>query len=151
MMKKTISTAVALTLGATLAFAGPGEGKRGFHGKEGKRGEAHMARLAEKLNLTDAQKAQLEEQRKNFRATNQARFETYRDTNRQYRQALEAKDQARVEALKATLQIQKGELQQLRKAQHEAMLSVLTAEQKAELEAMKSERGERHGKRHRQR
>lgn len=148
-MKKTISTAVALTLGATLAFAGPGEGKRGFHGKDGKRGEARLSHLAEKLNLTDAQKALLEQQRENFRASNQARFETHRDTMRQYREARNAKDAARAEALKATLDVQKGELRQLRKAQHEAMLSILTAEQKAQLEAMKGEHGDRRGKRNR--
>ena len=145
MMKKTISTAVALTLGATLAFAGPGEGKRGSHGEKGKRGEAHMAHLAKKLNLTDAQKAQLEEQNKNFRLSNQARFDTFRDTKRQYREAVQANDTARAEALKATLQVQKGEMQQLRQAQHQALLSILTAEQKAQLEAMKGQHGQRHG------
>src|SRR5688500_9182345 len=150
MMKKTISTAVALALGATLAFAGPGEGKRGFHGKKGNGGEAHIARLAEKLNLTDAQKAQLEEQRTNFRAAHEARLDTYRDTMKQYRDARKANDTARADALKQTLEIQKGEIQQLRKAQHDAMLSILTAEQRAQLEAMKAEHGERRGKRNRQ-
>ena len=143
-MKKTITTAVALALGASLAFAGPGEGKRGRHGK-GMRGEAGMARLAEELNLTDEQKAQLKEQRQNFRESNQARFETHRDTMRQYREAKKAGDTARAEALKATLEVQKGELQQLRKAQHEAMLSILTPEQRTRLEALKAERQGRRG------
>jgi Spy/CpxP family protein refolding chaperone len=139
-MKKTITTAVALALGASLAFAGPGEGKRGMrHGKHGMHGDAGMARMAEKLNLTDAQKTQLQEQRKNFRESNQARFQTHRDTMRQFREAKKAGDTARADALKATLEIQKGELQQLRKAQHDAMLSILTAEQRAQLEAMKAE------------
>jgi protein CpxP len=146
-MKKTITTAVALALGASLAFAGgPGEGKRGRHGK-GMHGEAGIARLAEELNLTDEQKAQLQEQRKNFRESNQARFETHRDTMRQYSEAKKAGDTARAEALKATLEVQKGELQQLRQAQHEAMLSILTPEQRTKLEAMKAEREGRRGER----
>ena len=145
-MKKTITTAVALALGTSLAFAGGGEGKRGMrHGKQGMHGEAGMARMAEKLNLTEAQKAQLKEQRANFRASNQARFEKHKDTMRQYREARKAGDQARAEQLKATLEIQKGELQQLRKAQHDAMLSILTPEQRTQLEAMKHKgrRGEK--------
>ena len=145
-MKKTITAAVALALGASLAFAGPGEGKRGRHGK-GMHGEAGIARMAEELNLTDEQKAQLQEQRKNFRESNQARFETHRDTMRQYSEAKKAGDTARAEALKATLEVQKGELQQLRQAQHEAMLSILTPEQRTKLEAMKAERQNRRGER----
>lgn len=145
-LKKTITTAVALALGTSLAFAGGGEGKRGMHrGKHGMHGEAGMARLAEKLNLTEAQKAQLKEQRANFRASNAARFETHKDTMRQYREARKAGDTARAEQLKATLEIQKGELQQLRKAQHDAMLSILTPEQRNQLEAMKAEHKGRRG------
>lgn len=145
-MKKTIYTAVALALGASLAFAGPGEGRRGPLGEHR---EHRMDRLAEKLNLTDAQKAQIEEQRNNFRASNEARFETHRDTMRQYREARKANDTARADALKQTLELQRGELQQLREAQHQAMLSILTAEQREQLEALKSERREHRGKRNR--
>lgn len=149
-MKKTITTAVALALGTSLAFAGGGEGKRGrHHGRHGMHGEAGMARMAEKLNLTDAQKAQLEEQRANFRASNAARFETHQDTLRQYREARKAGDTALAEQLKATLEIQKGELKQLRKAQHDAMLSILTPEQRTQLEAMKAEHNSRRDEKHR--
>ena len=148
MMKKTITTAVALALGASLAFAGPGAGKEGKRsGRHGKGGEAAAARWAEKLNLTEAQKQQLAEQRANFRASNQHRFEAHRDTMRQYREARQAGDTARADALKQTLAVQKGELKQLREAQHQQMLSILTAEQRAQLEAMKEERKNRRGDR----
>lgn len=154
MMKKTITTAVALALGASLAFAGHGagtEGKRsGKHGKHGQHGEAGFARLAEKLNLTEAQKQQLAEERTNFRASNQHRFEANRDTMRQFREARQAGDTARADALKQTLEVQRGELKQLREAQHQQMLSILTAEQRAQLETLHSERKGRKGnKRHR--
>lgn len=145
MLKKTFTTAVILALSASLAVAGHGEGKRGK--RHGKHGEANITRLAEKLNLSDAQKQQLEDQQKNFRESNQHRFEAHRDTMKQYRDARQAGDTARAEALKATLEVQRGELKQLRKAQHEAMLSVLTAEQRAQFETMKSERGRRGHKR----
>mgnify|MGYP006206321851 CR=1 FL=1 len=124
-----------------LAFAGPGEGKR--HGKRhGMHDGKGMARLAEKLNLTDAQKQQMQEQRQNFRASNQHRFEAFRDTRRQYREARQAGDTARAEELKAALELQRGELDQLRDAQHTAMLSILTPEQRTQLEALKAERQE---------
>ena len=138
-MRKTMTLAVALTLGASLAFAGPGAGKGEF-GKGHARAEA---RFAEKLNLTEAQKAQMEELRNNFRASNQQRFATHRDTVRQYREARQAGDTAHADALKQTLELQRGELNQLRQAHHERVLSILTAEQRAQLEAMKAERGER--------
>ena len=149
-LKTTLTTAVALALGTSMAFAGGGEGCRGMHREKHRmHGAAGMARMAEKLSLTDAQKAQLKEQRANFRASNVARFETHQDTIRQYREARKAGDQARAEQLKATLEIQKGELQQLRKAQHEAMLSILTPEQRTQLAAMKAEhKGRRGEKRH---
>ena len=143
MIKKTVTTAVVLALGASLAMAGPGEGK--FGKRHGRHGEAKFARLAEKLNLTDAQKQQIQEQQRNFMESNRSRFETHRDTMRQYREARQAGDTARADALKATLELQRGEIKQLRQAQHEAMLSVLTAEQRTRLEALKAERGTRRG------
>ena len=155
-MKKTIATALTLTLGATLAFAAPqgkgdGEFRKGRHGKHGKHGAARFEKLAQQLNLTDAQKEQIRTQRQNFRESNQARFETHRDTMRQYREARKANDTARAEQLKATLEVQRGELQQLRQAQHQALLQILTPEQRAQLEAKKAEREQRRNERREQR
>jgi Spy/CpxP family protein refolding chaperone len=145
MMKKAVTTAMVLALGTSLAFAGPGEGKRGK--RHGMRGEAHIAKLAEKLNLTDAQIEQLKAQRENFRTSNQHRFEAFRDTKRQLREARAANETARAEQLANALALQKGEMAQLREAQHQAMLSILTAEQRAQLEALKAEREARRGQR----
>lgn len=147
MMKKTITTAVALALGASLAFAGPGAGREFKRGKHGKHAAARFERIAEELGLTDAQRAQIREQKRNFHESNRARFETHRDTMRQYREARRAGDTARAEELKATLEIQRGELAQLRQAQRQAFLSILTPEQRAKLEAMKADREARRSER----
>jgi Spy/CpxP family protein refolding chaperone len=149
MMKKTIATALTLTLGATLAFAAPqGKGDGEFRkGKHAKHRAAHFEKFAQELNLTDAQKEQIRAQRQNFRESNKARFETHRDTMRQYREARKANDTARAEQLKATLEVQRGELQQLRQAQHQALLQILTPEQRAQLEAKKAEREQRRNER----
>jgi Spy/CpxP family protein refolding chaperone len=149
MIKKTIATAVALALGSTLAFAGPGRG--GHFGRHGKGGQAHFERLAQELGLTDAQKSQLKEQRQNFREANKARFETHRDTVRQYREALRAGDTARADELKPVVDVQRGEIEQLRAAQHRAFLSVLTSEQRAKLEALRAEREAKREQRKQQR
>ena len=145
MMKKTIATALTLTLGATLAFAGPqGKGDGEFRkGKRGKHGAARFEKFAQELNLTDAQKEQIRAQQQNVRESNKARFEAHRDTMRQYREARRANDTARAEQLKATLEVQRGELHQLRQAQHQALLQILTPEQRAQLEAKKAEREQR--------
>ena len=151
MMKKTATTAMVLALGATLAFAGPGEGKSGKRGKHGKQGlhrGAGIERLTEQLGLSDAQKEQLKAQRENFRAANQQRFATHRDTMKQLKAARAAGETERAEALRNTVELQRGEIQQLRKAQHEAMLQILTAEQRTKLAALKAEREARRGSRH---
>jgi len=148
-MKKTIAALAVLTLSATLAVAGEG-GKRGFHGKRGGHGEMSQ-RLAEKLNLTDAQKAQAKQLHEQFRTQNEPLFTAFKQTRDNLRAARQANDTARVDALEATLKTQKEQLKAARQAQHERFLSILTAEQKAQLEAMKAERGERRGGRRNQR
>jgi periplasmic protein CpxP/Spy len=142
-MRKSIAALAVLTFSATLAVAAPEGGKGGFHGK---RGKGHMAeRLAEKLNLTDAQKAQAKQLHEQFRTQNEPLFAAFKQTKTDLRAARQANDTARVDALEAALKTQKAQLKAARQAQHERFLSILTAEQKAQLEAMKAERGERRG------
>ncbi|HEX8153673.1 MAG TPA: Spy/CpxP family protein refolding chaperone [Thermoanaerobaculia bacterium] len=141
-MKKTkiITVAAALTLSATLAFAGPGEGRHGKGGHHGRRGGEFGARFAEKLNLTDAQKEQIREINRNFREQNKPFFESSRATMQQFREAKKAGDQARIDALKGTLAAQRTQFQQLRDQQRQRVLSVLTAQQRAQYDALKAER-----------
>lgn len=145
-MKKTLIAVAALTLGATLAFAGPGEGHGGKHGRHGRHGFA--GKFAEKLNLTDAQKQQIKDIRKASFETNKAFFQSARQTRQDMRAAREANDTARLEALKSTMQSQREQMKQIREAEKQQFLSVLTAEQRAQWEAMKAEHKGRRGQKH---
>ena len=139
-MKKTIATAVVIVLAGSLAIAAPNGGKGGRHGK---RGFGFSEKMAEKLDLTDTQKQQIRDLQASFREQNKAFFESARETREEFRAAKEANDTAKLEALKPALQSQHAQMKQLRDAQHQRVLSILTADQRAKLEAMKAERGNR--------
>ena len=143
MMKKMFTAAAVLALGASLAFAGPGGGKM-HGGKHGRGGEAHMERMAEKLNLSEGQKIQMSELRKTFQTENEPLWTAMKQTKTELKAAQEAGDTARVEALRATMKTQKDQMKVVRQAQHEKMMTILTPDQRAQLEAMRAERG--HGR-----
>jgi protein CpxP len=143
MNKKITAVAAVLAVSATLAFAGPGEGRgEGRHGGHGK-GE-FGAKFAQKLNLTDAQKQQIKDIRTASRTQNAQFFASVRQTREEFRAARQANDQARIDALKGTLQSQRAQMKEIRKAERQQVLSILTAEQRAQLDAMKAQREARH-------
>jgi protein CpxP len=146
-MKQTkwMTMAAVLTLTTSLAFAAPHGDKGGRGGKHG-RGELG-ARFAEKLNLTDAQKAQIKTIRQNFREQNKAFFETSKATFQQFREAKKANDTAKLEALKPTMQTTRMQMTALRQQEQAEIAKVLTPEQRTQLEALKAEAKERHGER----
>jgi len=139
--KKWFTAAAVLALSGTLAFAAPheGQGRGGKHGRGGRHG-GFGEHLAQKLNLTDAQKQQIKDVQQNFRNENKAFFESARDTRRQMHDAREAGDTARLESLKATAQSQRAQMKQLRDAQMQRIEAVLTIEQRAQWQALKAER-----------
>jgi Spy/CpxP family protein refolding chaperone len=143
---KWITMAAVVALSTTVAFAAPHEGRGGRHGRGGEFG----ARMAEKLNLSDAQKQQIKDLQTNFRESNKAFFDQVRDTHKQMAEAREANDTARLDALKATAESQHAQMKQLRDQQQQRIAALLTPEQRAQLDAMKAEREARraeHGKR----
>jgi protein CpxP len=140
--KKWTTIAAVLALSTSLAFAAPHEGKGGH--RRG-RGQQFGQRFAEKLNLTDAQKQQLQDVRKNFREQNKAFFDSSRETFKQFREARKAGDTARVEALKPAMEQQWAQMKQLRQQQTQQVLALLTPEQRTQWEAMKAERQARRG------
>ena len=140
---KWITMAAALTLSATMAVAAPHGG--GKHHKRG--GEMMGPRVAEKLNLTDAQKQQIRDLQKSFREQNKATFENARETRKAFREAKKANDTARIEQLKPAMEAQRAEFKQLRDAHRQQFLSILTPEQRTQFEALKAEREQRRGKR----
>jgi periplasmic protein CpxP/Spy len=139
---KKFTTAVAVTLlGAALAFAAPYGGGKGFghhrHGMFGKK-------LAQKLGLSDAQKAQIKDIRKATRQENKAFFEQAHDTMKELFQAKKAGDTAKVDALKPTLDAQRAQMKQIRAADEAKIATVLTAEQNAKWQQLKADRAARH-------
>jgi Spy/CpxP family protein refolding chaperone len=138
---KWIAAAAAFALSASLAVAAPGDGY-GKHGKKhGKHGKsAFGSSFAQKLNLTDAQKAQLESLNRSFREQNKAVFEQNRETVRQYREARKANDTAKIESLRPAMDAQRAQMKQLRDAHSQQILSILTPEQRQQWDALKAER-----------
>ena len=146
-MNKTrwMTMAAVLTLSTSLAIAAPHGGKGGRGGKHGR--EEMGARMFGKLNLTDAQKEQIRTIQQNFREANKAAFEASRATFQQFRDAKKANDTARVEALKPTVEANREQMKKIREQQRQQVLNILTAEQRTQWEALKSEREERRGDR----
>jgi Spy/CpxP family protein refolding chaperone len=136
MTHKIITAVGAIALSASLAVAAT-EMHEGGLGRHGHRGEH---RLAQKLNLTDAQKAQLKTQMKAFHEQNKAFFDQARATREQFHAAKAANDTAKMDALKATMESQRAQFQQLRAQREQQFVSVLTPEQRAQFEQLKAER-----------
>ena len=147
--KKWITGAAILAVSASLAFAAPNEGKGwGGHGKG--RGGMWGEKFAQKLNLTDAQKQQVRDLNNSFFQDNKAFFESFRQTMQDYRAAKQANDQAKLDALKPTIESQRAQMKQLHEAQEQKILSILTPDQRAQYQALKAERDARRQKRSQQ-
>jgi Spy/CpxP family protein refolding chaperone len=152
-----IASLSAVVLAASIAVAqsvktdtqGDKGGRRGWHGEGMKRGGDHRGgdALFNRLNLTDDQKAKLKQIREGFATTNKPLMEQLRAKREELRQASEGgtfnealATQKLTEAagLEAKLM---GARFQLRQQE----LTVLTAEQKAQLDQMKAQFKERRG------
>lgn len=143
---KKFTTAVAVTLfGATLAVAAPHHGGgEGFgHGKRG----GFKGKMAQELNLTDAQKAQIKEIEKTSHEVNKAFFEQSRSTMKAFWDAKQANDTAKLDSLKPAVEAQRAQMKQIRDAEEVKIASVLTAEQNAKWQQLKAQRTQRHGAR----
>ena len=143
-MKTRIITAAAVfVLGASIAVAAPFEGDGGREFGRGHRMHARAEKFAEKLNLSDAQRQQIREIHKSFRADNQPFFDSFRQNWRDLKAAKEAGDTAKADALRATLKSQHDQMKELRAGRDNRIGSVLTADQLAQWNAMKAERAAR--------
>jgi protein CpxP len=141
-MKKTLIAAAVtvLTLGAGLAVAGTTEGGHGHH--HGHHG-VFSKKLASKLNLTDAQKAQVKDIKKSSHEQNAAFFQSARQTFKAFHAAKEANDTAKMDALKATMESNRAQMKQIREAEKAKIASVLTAEQNAQWQKLQAERAKK--------
>lgn len=136
-MKKMITALAAFTLVATVAFA---HSEGGHGGKRGHRGEEFGEHFAQKLNLTDAQKAQLKTIHSQTREQNASFFEAMKQTRQDFRAAREANDTARMESLEGTMEAQRAQMKQIRDAERQRVLAILTPEQRTQYEQLKAER-----------
>lgn len=98
---------------------------------------------AERLNLSDAQKAQWHQLRRSFHEENKAFLQSARQTMRDFRAAREANDTAKIESLKPTVQANRAQMRQLREAQDQKLMAILNEEQRAQFMQFKSERRNR--------
>ena len=143
MKKVAIAVAVALValVGASLAFAMPHDGGKGFGG--------HEQKFAQELNLTDAQKAQIQAIRKASHEQNKAFFEQSRSTMKEFFAAKQANDTAKMDAMKPAVEAQRAQMKQIRAAEDAKIAAVLTADQNATWQQLKAQHPE-HGEHHRQ-
>ena len=131
---QTVSTSQDNTKGAHKGWH-DGEGRRG-HGWGGMRGNAFR-----QLNLTEDQKAKIKQIRESFAQTNKplreqvhAKRQELRQANEggTFNEALATQKLTEIAPLEAKLMAERAKL-------HQEMLSVLTAEQKAQLEQSKAQ------------
>jgi Spy/CpxP family protein refolding chaperone len=145
-----IASLSAVVLAASIAVAqsvktdtqGDKGGRRGWHGEGMKRGDHRGGdALFNRLNLTDDQKAKLKQIRESFATTNKPLFEQLRAKRQELRQAneggtfneaLATQKLTEMASLEAKLMGERFKL-------HQESLSVLTAEQKAQLEQSKAQ------------
>jgi Spy/CpxP family protein refolding chaperone len=147
---KWITAVAALGLTATLAFAGTTLGNGNGHGFEGKGHHHWGSKLASKLNLTDAQKAQWKAIRKSSHEQNAAFFQQARQTRKDFHAAKKASDTAKVDALKPTIESQRAQMKTIRAAEEQQFVKILTPEQSTQFQALKAARAARHAARNAQ-
>ncbi|WP_193164546.1 Spy/CpxP family protein refolding chaperone [Microbulbifer hainanensis] len=105
----------------------------------------HMfERMADKLDLTEGQKAQLKANMEANREAHKAQREQMHELHKQLREAIESgADQATLDKLGAQLgKLEVAKMQEMQKM-HEQFEAILTDEQKAKLKEMKAQHMER--------
>jgi protein CpxP len=104
-------------------------------------GKARVLRgvVAQKLNLTDEQKAQLKQIRQTSNQANAQLFADARAKRQELRSLTRANDPSAAD-VKAQLEALRPQLETARQQQHTELLNVLTPEQQSQLEQWKAER-----------
>ena len=124
-----------------------GKGRRAWQGEGMKRGSRHGGALFSRLNLTDDQKANLKLIRESFGSTNKPLMDQLRAKRQELRQASEGgtfNEALATQKLTEMAGLQ-AKLMGARFQLHQQMLSVLTPEQKTQLDQLKAQFKERRG------
>ena len=150
-----IASLSAVVLAASIAVAqsvktdpqGDKGGRRGWHGEGAKRGFHGGGALFSRLNLTDDQKAKIKQIRESFAERNKPLREQLRSKRQELRQASEGGTFNEALATQKLTEMAGLEAKMMgaRFQLHQEMLTVLTAEQKAQLDQMKTQFKGRHG------
>ena len=148
------SLSAVVLLAASLAIAQKvktgmqdGKGRHAWHGEGMGRGHGGGDALFHRLNLTDDQKAKLKQMREGFATTNKPLMEELRAKRQELRQASEGGTFNEALATQKLTEMAglEAKLMSARFQLHQQMLTVLTAEQKTQLDQLKTQFKERRG------
>jgi Spy/CpxP family protein refolding chaperone len=101
---------------------------------------AGFGRIAAKLNLTDAQRQQLKDIHTASREQNQQLYAAFHAKLQEFRALKQAND-PKADDMKAELKAMRPQMEAARQARREAMLNILTPEQRDQLNAARQSRG----------
>lgn len=146
-MSRNRLSVLAVAVCFLFAFAAFGQEQRGGGDR---RNQSFTERYGAQLNLTDAQKKQIDELDEKYRKDNAAFFEGYMKTMGEYREARQANDQAKIDALKPKVEEAQAQATKLRSAHEENIAKSFNADQKAAWQKIKDEREARMKERQRQ-
>lgn len=122
--------------GMSMAFGGGDHHQGPHHFKHGM-----LERMADELDLTEGQKAQLKANRDANREARKAQRDKWREVHGKLREAIQSgADQATLDRLGAELGRLQVEKMQAMHEQRQQFETILTEEQKAKLEQMKADR-----------
>jgi len=111
--------------------------------QEQRRPQTFTERYGEQLGLTDTQKTVINDLEKKFDEDHASFLAEYHQTMRDYREARQANDTARLEALKPKMDAQRAEMMKLRGVQEDKIAATFTDDQKAKWSKIKEERAAR--------
>ncbi len=137
-MKKFV-IALVITASSSIAFAqAPEAGTLRHHARR-----ESLQQLGAKLNLTDVQKQQMKDIRTAEGARNQQLYADFHAKLQELRTLRQSND-PRADAVKTELKSMRPQIREARKASHEALLGILTPEQRSQLASIRqSHRGNR--------
>jgi protein CpxP len=153
-----IALAASIAVAQTVTTQDKGQGNHDWHGRRGDHkgpgfGGMREGGLFKQLNLTDDQKAKMKTIRESFAQTNKPLMEQLHAKRQELRQASEGGTFNEALATQKLTEIAPLEAKMMaaQSSMHQEMLSVLTAEQKAQLEQAKAQFKNRHDGQMRQR
>ena len=146
--RKLITLAATVALSAGTVFATPQAQGSQNDRSERRMLNRHPGRIAEALNLTDAQKQQAKAIREKHRAANQSVRTELRQLGEQIRAARQANNTAEAQRLAALREPVLAKAREAWQAERAELKSVLTAEQQTKLDELrKTHQGKRQNRR----